>query len=1401
MNNFNATKNSTFNKSIIATAITLVLAYNTSAYAEQDSANQKCLDENACSARDIDGKISDDGSFFSSKVLEDTEKLLANNNWTFHGLTPVAVNKVTVPLIENKQATLDNIPHLNFASGKHLITSKTKENLDKVIAQLTGKKNVRLHFVGHTDNQQLSNRAKKIYQSNTGLSNFRASIIAKYFQQQLALESSAISTEGKGSSLPIATNDTLIGMEENRRVELYAWYDEEVVTSVITDNADFIRHDVCQLTKVASKPFVVTVDGKPIVVDEPANDADHQRCTDIALDNANVQLQYDNLKIQAALNVTSVVRHDGDADAGNNITVDFQGHSNYSTFIDKAEVRIFTNNKSVQSEPAFVVSLDKNNRAKWKVDQALSATSLIEPLHYRLRVYNKNGQFDETQTFALNLNQQTNADLPVEQALLAGYGESHLSMQNITLTGGTLTVNGNNVPNDHSVYFLGKKLPVNDQQQFVAEQIIPSGVHNVEVAVLNEQGNGQLFQRHLELKNNDWFYVGMADLTVGKNTTNGDISLVTGDLQHFNDDIFVDGRIAFYAKGKWQDTYTITTSLDSKEEPLEDLFSNLNKKDPSSLLRRLEEENHYAVYGDDSTVVEDAPTQGRFYAKINDDKSHLMWGNFIADIKDTEFSRIERGLYGASLDWNSEALTQFGERVGNVKVFAAEAGTSAAYEELRGTGGSLYYLQNQDITQGSERVTIEVRDKDSNLVISSTTLAAGQDYDVDSLQGRILLTKPLASISSDDLVVRTGGLSGHPTYLVVNYEYTPGFEELDDLSVGGRASYWLNDNIKLGITASKEDMGIEDHQLAGLDLTYRYSAQSYLKLETAQTRGQGVAGVNSSNGGFNFTDIASNSDSSGVSNITTDDKANAYRVESAFIFSDLGFESDSNSALQSRGNFYWQQRQQGFSGVGQFSQYDTDQAGIQFQLPVTEDTQTSLRLDTRDEEGGIDKLSAELNVAHQLNEQWQLSAGLRMEDTETATQQSQNIGERTDLAVQLDYQDSAQWGLYGFAQGTLKHDETKLANNRVGLGGQYQVSDAVSLLGEVSEGNQGFGAKIGSDYQYSDASNVYLNYELDPDRTDNGLAGRNGQLVSGVRHRFTDAVNVYGEERYQHGSNRVGLTHAYGIEFLPSEQWVLGLSYENGELEDAEQATIKRNAIALNAGYATKNFKYGTALEFRQDEQGEQQRDSYLIRNNLSYKVNPDWRAQLRIDFAISDSNVDDQLSSDYTEGLLGFAYRPVDNDRFNALATYNYLYDLAPIDQYTNTGQQNNYQQRSHVFALDANYDLTARWSIGAKYAHKVGELREGREGGEWYDSTTDLYVVRANWHVVRHWDFLIEGRVLDVKAAQDKRKGFLTALHRHFGQNLKVGIGYNFTDFNDDLTDLNYDAKGWFLNIVGKI
>lgn len=31
-------------------------------------------------------------------------------------------------------------------------------------------------------------------------------------------------------------------------------------------------------------------------------------------------------------------------------------------------------------------------------------------------------------------------------------------------------------------------------------------------------------------------------------------------------------------------------------------------------------------------------------------------------------------------------------------------------------------------------------------------------------------------------------------------------------------------------------------------------------------------------------------------------------------------------------------------------------------------------------------------------------------------------------------------------------------------------------------------------------------------------------------------------------------------------------------------------------------------------------------------------------------------------------------------------------------------------------------------------------------------------------------------------------------------MGVGYNFSDFSDDLTDMSYRSQGWFLNAIGK-
>ena len=44
-------------------------------------------------------------------------------------------------------------------------------------------------------------------------------------------------------------------------------------------------------------------------------------------------------------------------------------------------------------------------------------------------------------------------------------------------------------------------------------------------------------------------------------------------------------------------------------------------------------------------------------------------------------------------------------------------------------------------------------------------------------------------------------------------------------------------------------------------------------------------------------------------------------------------------------------------------------------------------------------------------------------------------------------------------------------------------------------------------------------------------------------------------------------------------------------------------------------------------------------------------------------------------------------------------------------------------------------------------------------------------------------------------------SGIYRYLGKHFKVGAGYNFTDFSDDLTDLSYDHQGVFVNFVGSM
>ena len=125
---------------------------------------------------------------------------------------------------------------------------------------------------------------------------------------------------------------------------------------------------------------------------------------------------------------------------------------------------------------------------------------------------------------------------------------------------------------------------------------------------------------------------------------------------------------------------------------------------------------------------------------------------------------------------------------------------------------------------------------------------------------------------------------------------------------------------------------------------------------------------------------------------------------------------------------------------------------------------------------------------------------------------------------------------------------------------------------------------------------------------------------------------------------------------------------------------------------------------------------------------------------------------------------------------------------------------QRSHVLAIEGIYDLNQKWELGAKLAYKMGDTRLTRGNGPWFETGAHLAVARARYHMLKKWDALFEYRWLETEERDDDKQGALLGVYRHVGDHLKVGAGYNFTDFNDDLTDNDYDSNGWFFDITGK-
>jgi hypothetical protein len=280
-----------------------------------------------------------------------------------------------------------------------------------------------------------------------------------------------------------------------------------------------------------------------------------------------------------------------------------------------------------------------------------------------------------------------------------------------------------------------------------------------------------------------------------------------------------------------------------------------------------------------------------------------------------------------------------------------------------------------------------------------------------------------------------------------------------------------------------------------------------------------------------------------------------------------------------------------------------------------------------------------------------------------------------------------------------------------------------------------------------------------------------------------------------------------GVTLAPTDRWTLGATWELGTLIDGRtHAETDRKAGGVRVSYGFEDLHLSSGIEYRFDDTEQldglwNDRTTWLFRNNARWQVTPSTRLLAKANHSFSDSSQGEFYDGEYTEVVFGTAVRPVSHDRLHVLAKATYFYNMPTTDQVTGLNTASQFIQRSYVGAIDTTYDISSYFSIGGKYAYRKGEVSLDRTNPDFFDNDAHLFIVRGDWRILKNWEGQIEGRVLELPDLDERKSGALVTIYRQLGDNFKVGVGYNFTDFSEDLTDLSYDHQGVFFNLVGTL
>jgi uncharacterized repeat protein (TIGR01451 family) len=1226
-----------------------------------------------------------------------------------------------------------------FEPGSHGLTPRALKLLKdtaKVIRQFPREKIV---IEGHTDAQGSAD-------FNLDLSKRRALIALKYLIEVERLPANQFIVRWHGESEPVATNATDQGRELNRRVE---------ITSKLTKVKRAKLHDQIrdQDSQVVIDDTVQAVNDEGRFAAEVAVNGQTHMAIEVkdsqgglvqgAVPLPTVEILQLQRQLLAAGDATSLyqVHNIVDGPSTNNDAI-VLNHTLVGRTDPNNVVEVDGRPSPVDAHGFFVDEIE--------LKQGVNTFGLVvrNPAGY-MRIANLRVMVADEEDGRPVLATEPVPNLAVK-----------LPPRGVPLTTAQLVIPGGTDPGN-SVAVNGQPVVVQANGEFFANVTLPVGESRVAITVTDANGHTGTIER-VVVRKQGLFFMAFADATISRLTADG---FIQGAGLSDDSETVKQGRVAYYLKGTIKGKYLITSAFDSGTNEFDELFSDLDETENDRLMTNLDPDKFYPVYGDDSTIVYDSESQGKFYLALDSDTLHALIGNYAINLSDTELAAYRRTLYGGQVAYESLAHTAYGQPHTKAQAFVAEVRQASVSDELNATGGSLYYLSQREVIEGSEQVSIVVRDKDTNLELSRTPQQRNIDYAIKYEEGRILFNAPIASVSSDNQLIDGNLLAGNPVFIHVNYETR--LDTFEQTSTGGRVRQQLGDHFALGTTYVKDEQMSGDYELEAVDAEIRFGKNSRIVAEVAESSGTDATSFISTDGGFTYNQAGGSATQSG----------DAYKLAAEL---DVGewFGKPDKLAVGA----YVKRLEDGFSSDGTGSEEGTEKQGLNFRYHINDKQLVRGSHDQQEALTGPVEATETVLQWQYAHPRWRVTGEVQdLVSTDSANVETDS----TTAAARFDIDWTEKLAAFVEHQNTLDGPD----NDQTTVGVDYRLRDRLALKASATDGSNGEAAEVGLVYDL-DKHRLYVSERVVNDTT----RGRSTATVLGSESALGEDGSVYTE--YQWGrsggedtnQSLVGARKRWGL----TDGLSVLLSGEYSEIDTTPTVTT-RYALAAGVSYDNgRGLKLSTRNEVRREEGG-RDLDQFLSTNHAEYAFTPDLKILGTARYSLTSDSAIGPTEAEFDELSIGLAYRPVNNDDFNLLARYTTLLDGPSQFQ----AQTDDLIAESEVLSVEWSHQVTPDLEWVGKQAFK--NRVETTPGAGDVETETSLTIQRLNYNFYKDFELGAEYRVL-AQQDSDQRDGWLLEFMWRPIDHLRIGVGYNFTDFSDDeFSNNDYSVKGWFLRLQG--